>query len=166
MFEKLQRGLATFFSTNRLTVFAILVAIVGILQLTYSYSDKFVTRDLMTSGPEQPDMSTMPASVPTLPQARAAAEQESMANPSDLLPRDENSQWGEFNTLSKGANTPDLLQAGYHIGLDTVGQTLRNANLQERSDPIIQKSTIGPWNQSTIEPDMARTPLELGMGPR
>jgi hypothetical protein len=163
MFEKLQRGLATFFSTNRLTVFAILVAIVGILQLTYSYSDKFVTRDLMTSGPEQPDMSTM--AEPAMPPAPAPTS-EGMHNPSDLLPRDENSQWGEFNTLSKGANTPDLLQAGYHIGLDTVGQTLRNANLQERSDPIIQKSTIGPWNQSTIEPDMARTPLEIGIGPR
>jgi hypothetical protein len=162
MFEKLQRGLATFFSTNRLTVFAILVAIVGILQLTYSYSDKFVTRDLMTSGPveQPPAMSAAPVADAVTPAA------ESMLNPSDLLPHDENSQWGEFNTLSKSANTPDLLQAGYHIGLDTVGQTLRNANLQERSDPIIAKSTVGPWNQSTIEPDMARTPLEIGIGPR
>jgi hypothetical protein len=66
MFEKLQRGLATFFSTNRLTVFAILVAIVGILQLTDSYSDKFVTRDLMTSGPEQ--KSAQPsAELPAMP---------------------------------------------------------------------------------------------------
>ena len=58
--------------------------------------------------------------------------------------------------------TPDLLQAGYHIGLDTVGQTLRNANLQLRSDPVISKKDIGPWMNSTIEPDVARTPLELG----
>jgi hypothetical protein len=69
--------------------------------------------------------------------------------------------------MSKGGvNTPDLLQAGYHIGLDTIGQTMRNANLQERSDPVIAKSNIGPWNQSTIEPDLARTPLEIGVGPR
>jgi hypothetical protein len=61
---------------------------------------------------------------------------------------------------------PDLLQAGYHIGLDTIGQTLRNANLQLRSDPIIQKQDIGPWNQSTIEPDLARVPLEVGYGAR
>jgi hypothetical protein len=57
---------------------------------------------------------------------------------------------------------PDLLQAGYHIGLDTIGQSLRNANLQLRSDPIIPKSDVGPWNQSTIEADMGRVPLELG----
>ena len=58
--------------------------------------------------------------------------------------------------------TPDLLQAGYHIGLDTIGQTLRNANLQLRSDPIIPKTVVGPWLQSTIEPDIARVPLEIG----
>jgi len=39
---------------------------------------------------------------------------------------------------------------------------LRNANLQLRSDPVISKKDIGPWMNSTIEPDMARTPLELG----
>jgi hypothetical protein len=90
-----------------------------------------------------------------------------VANPNDLLPKDANSQWGELNQInSNNITTPDLLQAGYHIGLDTIGQTLRNANLQERSDPIIPKSVIGPWNQSTIEPDFGRTPLEVGCGPR
>ena len=28
-----------------------------------------------------------------------------------------------------------LLRAGYHIGINTVGQSLRNANLQLRSEP-------------------------------
>ena len=60
----------------------------------------------------------------------------------------------------------NLLQAGYHIGLDTIGQSLRNANLQLRSDPIIPKGDVGPWNQSTIEPDLGRVPLEVGAGTR
>ncbi len=162
MFGKFQHALATFFSTNRLYVFAVLVALVAILQLAYSYSDKFVTRDLMTSAPMQG-----PAVQEPSPPMTAAPSMEPVTNPSDLLPHDSNSQWGELNTLSRNSvNTPDLLQAGYHIGLDTVGQTLRNANLQERSDPIITKSDIGPWNQSTIEPDFGRTPMEIGMGPR
>ena len=165
MFEKFQRALATFFSTNRLYVFAMLVAIVGILQLVYSYSDKFVTRDLMTSGPQQFNRPAAAPAMPVVAAAPAAQAMDSNLNPSDLLPHDEHSEWGEFNTV-KNANTQDHLQAGYHIGLDTVGQTMRNANLQERSDPIIPKSSIGPWNQSTIEPDMARTPLEIGIGPR
>ena len=85
-------------------------------------------------------------------------------NPSDLLPQDANSEWAALNPSLSGGATPDLLQAGYHIGLDTIGQTLRNANLQLRSDPVIPKSDIGPWLQSTIEPDLGRVPLELGYG--
>ena len=57
---------------------------------------------------------------------------------------------------------PDLLDAGYLIGLDTIGQSLRNPNYQERSDPIIPKMNVGPWNNSTIEPDIGRVPLEIG----
>jgi hypothetical protein len=88
-------------------------------------------------------------------------------NPSDLLPKDSNSQWSALNpnTMNGGdILMPDLLQAGYHIGLDTIGQTLRNPNYQLRSDPVIQKADIGPWNQSTIEPDYGRVPLEIGQG--
>lgn len=88
---------------------------------------------------------------------------QNVANPSDLLPKDDNSQWSNLNPSSqKQPNTPDLLQAGYHIGLDTVSQTLKNPNLQLRSDPIITKKDVGPWNLSTVEPDLARVPLEVG----
>jgi len=57
------------------------------------------------------------------------------------------------------------LQAGYHIGLDTIGQTLKNANQQLRSDPVIPKTNVGPWNQSTIEPGF-QVPLEIGSANR
>ena len=82
---------------------------------------------------------------------------------SGLLPNDQNSQWASLNPVSGGnIAAPDLLQAGYNIGLDTIGQTLRNANYQLRSDPIIPKQNVGPWMQSTIEPDLGRVPLEIG----
>jgi len=90
---------------------------------------------------------------------------QNVANPADLLPKDENSKFAELNPnvmTSEGVAGGDMLEAGYHIGLDTVGQTLRNANLQLRSDPVIAKKDVGPWMTSTIEPDLARTPLELG----
>ena len=86
-----------------------------------------------------------------------------VANPSELLPKDDNSQWSSLNPVSQSnPQMPDLLQAGYHIGLDTIGQTMKNANLQLRSDPVIQKGDIGPWNQSTMEADLMRVPLEVG----
>ena len=88
-----------------------------------------------------------------------------VANPQDLLPIDKNSQWAALNPVNNGnPQIPDLLQAGNLIGLDTIGQTLKNANLQLRSDPIIPKKEVGPWNQSTYEPDIGRVPLELGCG--
>ena len=91
----------------------------------------------------------------------------STTNPSDLLPQDKNSEWAALNPVNQGnAAMPDLLQAGYHIGLDTIGQTLRNPNYQLRSDPIIPKAEVGPWNKSTIEPDLGRVPLEVGNGVR
>ena len=86
-------------------------------------------------------------------------------NPAELLPKDSNSQWAQLNPSGKGelANV-NLLKAGYHIGIDTVGQSLRNANLQIRSEPPNPQLSVGPWNQSTIEPDFMRVPLQLGSG--
>ena len=86
-----------------------------------------------------------------------------VANPKELLPKDQNSQWAALNPVNNSEPiTPDLLQAGNLIGLDTIGQTLKNANLQLRSDPVIEKQNVGPWNNSTYEADLARVPLELG----
>jgi hypothetical protein len=113
-----------------------------------------------------PVVAAPPATV-AAPSAGYAAQ--TVANPADLLPKDANSKWAALNPTSMNSGDilmPDLLQAGYHIGLDTIGQTLRNPNLQLRSDPIITKADIGPWNQSTIEPDYGRVPLELGTGPK
>lgn len=86
-------------------------------------------------------------------------------NPADLLPKDTNSQWAQLNPAGKGdlANI-NLLKAGYHIGIDTVGQTLRNANLQIRSEPPNPQLNVGPWNNSTITSDYMRPSLEIGQG--
>jgi hypothetical protein len=87
-------------------------------------------------------------------------------NPSELLPQDQNSKWASLNpsATTNQVMIPDLLEAGYHIGLDTIGQTLKNPNLQIRSEPIIPKTVVSPWNNSSYEPDLARAPLEIGYG--
>jgi hypothetical protein len=43
-----------------------------------------------------------------------------------------------------------------------VGQTLRNANLQIRSEPPNPQVAVSPWLNSTIEPDINRRPFEIG----
>ena len=86
-----------------------------------------------------------------------------MEDTTDLLPKTEGFDTCNFATVdAKNIQAPDLLEAGYHIGLDTIGQSLRNANQQLRSDPVIAKVDVGPWHNSTIEADVTRVPLELG----
>jgi hypothetical protein len=101
-------------------------------------------------------------STPGIP---SSCSKPNIQNPAELLPKDSNSQWAQLNPSGKGelANV-NLLKAGYHIGIDTIGQTLRNANLQIRSEPPNPQLYVGPWNTSTIEPDFMRVPLELGAG--
>ena len=101
-------------------------------------------------------------STPGLP---TSCSQPNVQNPSELLPNDTNSQWAQLNPSGKGElSSINLLKAGYHIGIDTIGQSLRNSNLQVRSEPPNPQLNIGPWNQSTIEPDFMRPPLEIGSG--
>ena len=103
----------------------------------------------------------------SMPGIPSSCSQPNIQNPADLLPKDSNSQWAQLNPSGKGelANV-NLLKAGYHIGIDTIGQTLRNANLQIRSEPPNPQLYVGPWNTSTIEPDFMRPPLEIGSGPQ
>jgi len=86
-----------------------------------------------------------------------------MDNPSSLLPNDTNSQWASLNPNGNGAlKSVNLLQAGSLVGINTVGSSLRNPNLQLRSDPPNPQGSVGPWNNSTIQPDTNRKPLEIG----
>jgi hypothetical protein len=167
MFESVISGFTKFFTKERVVVLILFLLLVWAL---YTYSGtKTIVLDGLQDGNVKGAAPAAPAAGPTAsaPASPAGYASQSVANPSDLLPKDENSQWSALNptSMNKGdVLMPDLLQAGYHIGLDTIGQTLRNANLQLRSDPIISKNDIGPWNQSTIEPDYGRVPLELGAG--
>ena len=83
----------------------------------------------------------------------------------DLLPHDKDSEWAKNSPNTKGAlGDKNLLNAGFHIGVNTVGQSLRNANRQIRSEPPNPQVKVSPWLQSTIEPDINRKPLEIGCG--
>ncbi len=84
-------------------------------------------------------------------------------DPAELLPKDMNSQWAQLNPAGNADfKNVNLLKAGYLIGIDTIGSTLRNANLQERSEPPNPTTSVSPWLNTTIEPDLMRLPLEIG----
>jgi hypothetical protein len=80
----------------------------------------------------------------------------------DLLPRDADSLYAQVNPSGQGSLADqNFLTAGYHVGINTVGQTLRNANRQLRSEPPNPQVKVSPWQQTTIEPDINRRPLEI-----
>ena len=97
---------------------------------------------------------------PAVPKACARQE---VIDPKDLLPKDNNSQFQKMNPRGNGGLLDvSLLEAGHHIGINTVGSSLRNANLQIRSEPPNPQMKTGPWNNSTMGPDLNRRPLEIG----
>jgi len=149
-------------------VFIVLFAIITIWLLTQYSGDKFTSVDAMETGTSTAAAAEPQAQVPDTTGVAAVQALGAIANPNELLPTDQNSQWAALNPVNMSQGNilnGDMLQAGYHIGLDTIGQSMKNANLQLRSDPIIPKQDVGPWNQSTYEPDYARVPLEVGYGP-
>ena len=83
--------------------------------------------------------------------------------PQDLLPQDSNSTWAQTVPAGQGSlGDQNFLNAGFHVGINTVGQSLRNANLQLRSEPANPQMKVSPWLQTTIEPDNNRKALEIG----
>jgi hypothetical protein len=82
--------------------------------------------------------------------------------PGELLPKDTNSVWAQQNPLGTGSlKGKNFLSAGALIGINTVGQSLRNANYQLRSEPPNPQVAVSVFNQSTIEPDTNRRSLEI-----
>ncbi len=160
-------GMKKFFTTERVVILVVFLILMAAL-IMYA-NGKTGVLDKMEDATEEEKEAKVDEAKPAAVEESASAPSgytlKETANPKDLLPTDENSQWAALNpsTANKGDMVlPDLLKAGQHIGLDTVGQSLRNANLQLRSDPVITKSDIGPWNQSTIEGDFNRQPMEIG----
>jgi hypothetical protein len=82
--------------------------------------------------------------------------------PSELLPKDTNSVWAQQNPMGNGSlKGKNFLSAGALIGVDTVGQSLRNANYQLRSEPPNPQTAVSVFMNSTIAPDMNRRTLEI-----
>lgn len=84
-----------------------------------------------------------------------------MMDPKELLPADKNNEWSNVMPNHDLKNI-HMINAGHHVGINTVGSSLRNANLQVRSEPVIPQVKVGPWNNTTIEPDNMRRGFEIG----
>ncbi len=81
---------------------------------------------------------------------------------SNLLPKNDNvvsTDGFEFAPKVDMQNM-NFLNSEAVIGVDTQTSSLRNANVQLRSEPPNPRTEVSPWLNSTIEPDLTRRPLE------
>ena len=78
-------------------------------------------------------------------------------NSNDYLPQEKNKNWFEtdFSKAEINVNDDGLLHVTdkYNIGVNTVGQSLKNPSYDLRAAPSCPKFTVSPWLQSTITPD-------------
>ena len=165
------KGLSNFAkSKNGMWVFIVVVVLFVIWALmSYSNTKSMVSDSMSNYGastdPVGSSVNPVPNGKPnTASGAAPIMQSQPQTTPDQLLPLDKNSEWNNINGMPNPSQPylPDLMKSGVFIGLDTIGQTLRNANQQLRSDPVIQKQNVSPWMMSTIEPDLARVPLEIG----
>ncbi len=120
-----------------------------------------VGNDMAPIGQNQNDMKSMDAAAQQLRQASCFPREQLM--PEELLPQDNSSTWAQVNPQGQGSlKDKNFLQAGYASGVNTVGSSLRNANLQLRSDIPNPQVPVSPWMNTTIEPDTGRRPLAIG----
>jgi hypothetical protein len=82
--------------------------------------------------------------------------------PHELLPRD--GGFADSNPQGQGTlSGRNFFESGHHAGLNTQGGSMKNPNLQLRSDPVITRQDVGPWHNSTIEEDTMRRQFDIGM---
>jgi len=80
----------------------------------------------------------------------------------DFLPKEINNQWfdTDFSQAKFNINDDKLINTDrYVIGVNTVGQSLKNASYDIRGTVPNPKFTVSPWNNSTYEPDFNIKPL-------
>ncbi len=95
-------------------------------------------------------------------QVKSLAEYEE-PQPNDLLPAEtEADEWSKVNPKGNGSlELKNFTEAAFHIGVDTQANSLRNANLQLRSEPPNPMKAVSIFNNSTIGPDPFRRPMEI-----
>jgi hypothetical protein len=98
-----------------------------------------------------------------MPNKNETSSQPLMAK--DLLPRDDPmNNWNLSNPQQNGhLGDKNFLETAHFYGIATSSGSLRNANLQIRSDPIVQKTeNLSPWLNATYTADLNRRQFEIG----
>ena len=144
----------------------------GVLPKTISDVEPFTDFASLPGAPAASESLTdgqaVPKSVENMGRTPSSCYPQDSLTSEDLLPKEDSQAIKDFNVAKPAGegilNGVNLLDAGFHIGVNTVGQSLRNANLQLRSEPPNPQVQVSPFLNSSIGPDLMRKPLETGEG--
>jgi hypothetical protein len=118
--------------------------------------DPLMTQATMESEQVQPFQDEFNGSPVNSSQFNANGDSEIV--PMDLLPNnDAAAVFAEENPAGTGnVQNVEYLSAGFNIGMDTRGGTMKNPTRDIRPEPRIPKQYVGPFYNSTYEPDLYR----------
>lgn len=152
-----------------LTLVVIVVAVFLVAYFSVSVGkEQFDGQEMEIAGEVKAAEPEMVEEAPKMPldgeEAQKQAFREAgMEEPTDLLPADsEADTWAA--KIDQTGLTPQyrsFIEAGEHVGTDTRGGVMKNANLQIRSDPPIPREDVGPWQNSTFQADPYRRQFEI-----
>jgi len=163
-FKGIQKDLLSF---NSLLLIGIVILVVVLVKYN---NDKVIYKDTMTTLNPSPlndesvdngNYASINEPTQTSSNVATMGNEQVNTNPSDLLPKNTNNEWSSMTPVTNDLKNINLLNAGANYGINTVGSSLRNPNLQIRSEPSIPKTNVGPWNNTTIESDPYRRNLEI-----
>ena len=144
----------------------------GVLPPTITYVEAFTDFSSVPGAPAASeslmDGQAVPKSVENTGRTPSSCYPQPSLTSEDLLPKEDSQAIKDFNVAKPAGegilNGINLLDSGFHIGVNTVGQSLRNANLQIRSEPPNPQVQVSPFLNTTIGPDLMRKSLEDGEG--
>lgn len=144
----------------------------GVLPQTFTHVEPFTDFASVPGAPMASESLTdgqaVPKSVENMGRTPSSCYPQPSLTSEDLLPKEDSQAIKDFNVAKPAGegilNGVNLLDAGFHVGVNTVGQSLRNANLQLRSEPPNPQVQVSPFLNSSIGPDLMRKPLEMGEG--
>lgn len=93
--------------------------------------------------------------------AGALSKQYQELTAEDLLPANEMAHWADLYPNGTGQlQNKNFLHSGHHVGVNTTSQSLKNANLQLRSEIPNPQILVSPFLNSSYGPDLLRKPLD------
>lgn len=175
----LPTAVVEFVKKNYKTILVVVVAVVSVYVLykTYYPEQKTMLEFMEEVSAEQPSQPEAPVSTdqpivppvlgdefPVQTDSSAAATIADSIAAEDLLPKSQEAKdfEAQFPLGTGDLASKNFVVAGHNIGINTVSSSMKNANLQLRSDPFIEPKMVSPFLNSTITPDLNRKNFEIG----